>query len=221
MSPDAINTMKTAFEIAGYQVLCAEGEADLLLSNTGLEKGGICVISFDSDFAFRRGITLWWRPRFRDGKLFVQTIDREEALCSLGLTESKLVALAILSGNDYTQRTVHGVGMMKCLDELKKASVEGSFWKMVEAVCAKKDLVLDDFVTAHASFALNTETLDIDPWPSQTDFLAFSTAELGAKPSRSSHPFREKPWQWFRRDRKARKEAKRYFREGASSFAYC
>ena len=98
------------------------------------------VISTDLDYAFRNGVSHWLRPKFSRGKLLVVVIRRDFILEKLHLDRNALVALAVLSGSDYAQRTVKGFGISNAYLFVKKCCESRSVECIVDTCGSKKKL---------------------------------------------------------------------------------
>ena len=118
--------MKKAFETVGFKVVIAPGEADVYI---GSLTGSFVAVSADSDVCFYRNVQRCVRP-IRAGHVYKYNLITKESLMLVAkLSSNGLVALAILSGNDY-DKNVRGYGINKVKNLLQ--TFEGGGVRTVE-----------------------------------------------------------------------------------------
>ncbi|TPX41262.1 hypothetical protein SeLEV6574_g06185 [Synchytrium endobioticum] len=102
---------------AGFEIIIAEGEADVYIGAHALAQG--IIISADSDMAFYEGVQTLAMPKFTRGGYIFQLVKKQQVLERLGLEPFALPVLGIVSGNDYVPN-VPGLAIRRNVELLKQ-----------------------------------------------------------------------------------------------------
>ena len=157
--------MAEALRNAGFNVILAGGEADVTISREALHhrRGNVYVLTYDTDFFVRRGVThvLW--PKRQGRGFYVATIGKSDMLRRLQLTEDKLLVLGIMTRNDY----INPRDYSKCLCpvELHERLLEipdGTVHEMLQEMASRIGVDVAIYNQARDSFLGNTEWLADD-----------------------------------------------------------
>ncbi|KAG0300249.1 hypothetical protein BGZ98_009332 [Dissophora globulifera] len=84
----------------GYEIILCATEADVKIAVNCKEED--VVVMGDSDLLIYKSVPAVWRPRGRAKSQRYSLYDKAAVLDSLDVASTRLVALVILSGNDYT-----------------------------------------------------------------------------------------------------------------------
>ena len=111
----------------GFNVVIADGEADVHIAKSSLP---FIAVSGDSDFLFHRNINCCARPKLIRGCLSFHILERGVVMARLEISEPQLLALAIVSGNDYSQN-IKGFSVGRNL-AMVKSITSTSVYEIVE-----------------------------------------------------------------------------------------
>ncbi|KAI3653511.1 hypothetical protein MP228_001458 [Amoeboaphelidium protococcarum] len=118
---DDASNLQQELKIAGYNVEVACGEADVHIAKC---KDPVVAVSFDSDLFMHKNVLVAAKPTFDCGLLKFFVLDRKVVCDKLNLTNSAWVALAVVSGNDYSDN-VKGFGFGRNLKIIRKLMEAG------------------------------------------------------------------------------------------------
>ncbi|KAF8909516.1 hypothetical protein BGZ58_005976, partial [Dissophora ornata] len=88
-------------ENKGYEIILCATEADVKIA-ADCKKEDV-VVTGDSDLLIYKSVPAVWRPMGRGKSRRYWLYDKAAVLDTLGLTATQLVALAVISGNDYNR----------------------------------------------------------------------------------------------------------------------
>lgn len=128
LTPEIAEESKKLLEAMGIQVIQAPGEAEAQASYMCKKNKVFCVASQDYDaLLFQtplllQNLTLSRKRKTFSGyvEIFPQMIELDKVLNSLSINQDQLICLGILTGTDYNQGGVKGIGQKKALDIVKK-----------------------------------------------------------------------------------------------------
>ncbi|KAG0062154.1 hypothetical protein BGZ92_006266, partial [Podila epicladia] len=121
----------------GFQIILCATEADIKIA-ADCEKEDV-VVSGDSDLLIYKSVSMVCRPMGRHKSQWYWLYDKAAVLDALDVTSTQLVALAVISGNDYTGN-IPTLGietnrkLIKKLEDKDEASIIQNYLALPEVV---------------------------------------------------------------------------------------